>query len=168
MGLDNQRGACSAVVSFVFSFATRDQQLRMAGGIEVLGLTLAILPLIVNQLDGYVRGIEKVRLLRRYKRELAAYSRGLATQRTLLINTLEQALDGIVTDGDELSSLICNPLEGQQRWNDPILQDQLRRRLDRNYNVFVDNVTGLSELLERLSKKLGININDASVSNSLS
>jgi hypothetical protein len=128
----------------------------MVTGIEAVGLTLAVIPLLVNQLDGYVRGIEKVKLLRRYRRELAAYSRGLATQRAVLINTLIQTLGGVVNDEHEVSDLIDNP-QGPG-WKDPVLQTKLRMRLDRNYDLFLDNMSGLNELILRLSKKLGLNI----------
>jgi hypothetical protein len=128
----------------------------MVIGIEAVGLTLAVIPLLVNQLDNYVRGIEKVKLLRRYRRELATYSRGLSTQRSVLINTLIQTLGDIVNDEHELSELIDNP-QGPG-WKDPVLQRKLRLRLDRNYDLFLDNMSGLNELILRLSKKLGINI----------
>lgn len=129
---------------------------EMVTGIEAVGLTLTVIPLLVNQLDSYVRGIEKVKLLRRYRRELAAYSRGLATQRAVLINTLIQTLGGIVNDEQELSELIDNPRG--PGWKDPALQRKLRLRLDRNYDLFLDNMSDLNDLLLRLSKKLGINI----------
>lgn len=79
-----------------------------------------------------------------------------------MLSTFKQALDGAVTDEEELSSLVCDPSDAQGRWNDPTLQE-LRRRLDRNYDIFVDNVAGLSELLDRLAKKLGIDMNNPNV-----
>ncbi|KAJ5766213.1 uncharacterized protein N7511_003829 [Penicillium nucicola] len=129
---------------------------EMVTGIEAVGLALAVIPLLVNQLDGYVRGIEKVKLLRRYRRELATYSRGLSTQRAVLINTLIQTLGGIVNDEHELSGLIDNP-QGPG-WKDPVLQRKLRLRLDRNYDLFLDNMSGLNEQILKLAKKLGINV----------
>lgn len=134
----------------------------MVTGIEAAGLALAVLPLFVNQIDGYVRGIEKIKGLRRYRREFQAYSVGLRTQHAILLNTLEQALEGVVDDEDQVSELICNP-QGEG-WRDPGFQKRLRRRLDRNYEVFMGNMAGLSELLEQLSHKMDINGSDIQVS----
>lgn len=126
----------------------------MASGIEIAGLALALLPLFVNQIDVYVRGIEKIKLLRRYKREFKGYSVGLRTQSIFLLNTLEKALEGVVHDEDRVSQLICNP--ESDGWMDADLQQRMRQKLGRNYEVFVDNMTGLSELLHQLKRKLGI------------
>ncbi|KAJ5776373.1 uncharacterized protein N7511_001384 [Penicillium nucicola] len=133
----------------------------MATGIEVAGLALAILPLFVNQIDAYVRGIEKIRGLRHYRREFKGYSVGLRTQHAILLNTLEQALEGVVEDEDQVSELISDP-QGDG-WKDPDLQKRLRRKLDRNYGVFMDNMAGLSELLEKLSHKLDVDATDIKI-----
>lgn len=150
---------------FLFTSQTNrevDISSDMVTGLEAIGLTLGILPLLVNQLDGYVRGIEKIKVLRRCRIELAGYSRELTTQRTLLLNTLEQALDGVIDDEDELSELICNPRgEG---WKNPVMQERLHQKLDRNYDVFINNMDGLFELLDRLSKRLEISVTDTRVS----
>lgn len=134
----------------------------MVTGIEAAGLALAILPLFVNQIDAYVRGIEKIRVLRSYRREFQGYSVGLSTQHTILLNTLEQALEGVVNDEDTISKLIRDP-RGDE-WKDPDLRKRLQSKLGRNYDVFISNMTGLSELLEQLSHKLGITATDIKVS----
>jgi hypothetical protein len=130
----------------------------MVTGIEAAGLALAVLPLFVNQIDAYVRGIEKIKGLRRYRRELKGYSVGLSTQHAILLNTLEQALEGVVDEEDQVSRLIRDP-QGDG-WKEPDLQKRLRWKLDRNYEVFLGNMTGLSELLELLSHKLEIDATD--------
>jgi hypothetical protein len=134
----------------------------MVTGIEAAGLALAVLPLFVNQIDAYVRGIEKIKGLRRYRRELKGYSVGLSTQHAILLNTLEQALEGVVDEEDQVSRLIRDP-QGDG-WKEPDLQKRLRWKLDRNYEVFLGNMTGLSELLELLSHKLEIDATDIKVS----
>lgn len=55
----------------------------MASGIEVAGLALAVLPRLVNQLDDYVLGIEKIWRLKRYRREFAHYFTLFGTQHTI-------------------------------------------------------------------------------------
>lgn len=81
----------------------------MATGVEIAGLVLAVLPLLVKQLDNYARGLERTRTLRRYSRELYKYAVGLSTQHKLLLNTLEQTLEEVVDNHDERSELIYNP-----------------------------------------------------------
>ncbi|CAG7945592.1 unnamed protein product [Penicillium nalgiovense] len=134
----------------------------MVTGVEAAGLALAILPLLINQIDAYALGIEKIRLLRRYRRDFKGYSMGLKTQRTILLNTLEQALEGVVDDEDEIRQLINNP-QGEV-WANAALQRRLRRKLNRNYDVFLQNMTSLSDLLEYLSQKLHIGEDWANVS----
>ncbi|CAI7600542.1 unnamed protein product [Penicillium glandicola] len=127
----------------------------MVTGIEAAGLALAILPILINQVDAYALGIEKIKLLRRYRRDFKDYSVGLKTPRTILLNTLEQALEGVVDDEYEICQLINSP-QGKE-WACPALQSRLRRKLDRNYDVFLQNMTSLSDLLEYLSRKLQCN-----------
>jgi hypothetical protein len=57
-------------------------------GVEIAGLVLAILPLVVNQLDNYARGLETFRALRRYKLELEICSSTLSAQCAIFLNTL--------------------------------------------------------------------------------
>ncbi|KAL2829913.1 hypothetical protein BJY01DRAFT_254819 [Aspergillus pseudoustus] len=78
-------------------------------GVEVAGIVLAILPLVVNQLDNYARGLETLRGLRSYKRELERYSTRLSVQYTIFLNTLQNLLEDVVDDHDERSNLISDP-----------------------------------------------------------
>jgi hypothetical protein len=41
----------------------------MVAGIEAAGLTLAFLPRFVNQIDASILGMEKIKGLRRYRRD---------------------------------------------------------------------------------------------------
>ncbi|OQD62185.1 hypothetical protein PENPOL_c013G08919 [Penicillium polonicum] len=126
----------------------------MASGIEVAGLALALIPLLVNQIDGYARGIEKIRLLKNYHRELLTYHTGLNTQYAILQCTLEDVLENFGDDEETVAMLIENPQDAG--WKDPSLQKALLRKLGRNYRPFLGNMNSLSELLERLSRKLGL------------
>ncbi|KAJ0415838.1 hypothetical protein BJY00DRAFT_292767 [Aspergillus carlsbadensis] len=126
----------------------------MATGIEAASLALAVLPLLVNQLEAYVRGIEKIKVLRHYRSEFALYSVKLGAQRVMLLDTLEEALKGVVNDNAKVSELLSDPQS--QSWHDKCLQDRLRNKLGRSYDPFVGIMTELSELLDRLSERMGI------------
>ncbi|KAL1850625.1 hypothetical protein Plec18170_006910 [Paecilomyces lecythidis] len=126
----------------------------MVTGVETAGLILAILPLLVNQIDGYARGLEKIRSLRRYRRELMRYSTGLSAQHVILLNTLELSLEGVVDNHDERWELINNPRGAG--WASTQFQEKLRGKLGRNYDVFVSITKQLSDMLEELSEKLDL------------
>lgn len=130
----------------------------MATGVEVAGLVLAVLPLLVNQLDNYARGLERTRTLRRYSRELYKYAVGLSTQHKLLLNTLEQTLEEVVDNHDERSELIYNP-KGPG-WRHPDFREKLRKKLGRDYFAFTGTMEVLWETLEDLSDRLGLGTND--------
>ncbi|GFG14133.1 hypothetical protein IFM61392_08293 [Aspergillus lentulus] len=121
-------------------------------GAEVAGLALAVLPLVVNQLDNYVRGLESIKGLRRYRRELEGYSSTLSAQYAIFLNTLEIFLQDVVDDHDDRSELISKP--GGPGWKDAQFQRRMSERLGRDYNVFTGTLTGLCGLLEGLSNKL--------------
>ncbi|KAL2814446.1 hypothetical protein BJX63DRAFT_199153 [Aspergillus granulosus] len=121
-------------------------------GVEVAGLVLAILPLVVNQLDNYARGLETLRTLRRYRWELEGYSSTLSAQYAIFLNTIEIFLQEIVDDHDERSELISNP-EGPA-WKRAHFQRALIDKLGRDHHAFISTISGLCALLKQLSDKL--------------
>jgi hypothetical protein len=126
-------------------------------GFEVTGVVLAILPLIVNQLDNYVQGLETLKSFRtrKYRRDLQRYLDRIKTQRALLLNTLERTLADAIDDENEIIQLINDPTGSS--WKDAYIQRSLRMRLGRDYDVFIANMTELSSLLNTLCQKLNIN-----------
>ncbi|EEA19562.1 hypothetical protein TMatcc_009697 [Talaromyces marneffei ATCC 18224] len=121
-------------------------------GMEFVGLVLAILPLVANQLDNYSRGIETVKGLRQYRWELENYSSNLSAQYAIFLNTLQIFLQDVVDDHDQRSELIKNPTGNA--WKDTQLQAALTDKLGRDYHAFFGTMAGLCSLLEELSNKL--------------
>lgn len=121
-------------------------------------MALAILPLVVNQLDNYARGLEKIKALRRYKWKLEDFSSGLSAQYAVMVNTLEHSLEGVIDDHDQRSELIKNPRG--PGWKDSTFQSRLTQKLDRDYVPFIGTVRALCRLLEELSHKLGLETGD--------
>ncbi|KAJ5589279.1 hypothetical protein N7537_011957 [Penicillium hordei] len=130
----------------------------MVTGIEATGVALAILPLVVNQLDNYARGLEKMKAFRRYKWQLEDFSSGLSAQYAIMVNTLEHSLEGVVDDHDQKSDLIKNPTG--VGWEDPEFQNRLIQKLDRDYVPFTGTVRALCRLLEDISHRLGLETGD--------
>ncbi|OQV00036.1 hypothetical protein CLAIMM_05590 [Cladophialophora immunda] len=133
----------------------------MVTGIETTGIVLAILPLVVNQLDAYVQGIETLKgfKTKRYRRLLEDYATRLGTQRAIFLDTLEHSLEGLVDDQDDIKELIDNPRG--QLWKDTAFQKKFAKKLDRNYHPFTRTMTELSTTLENLAQRLGLGSGDS-------
>lgn len=131
---------------------------------EAAGVALAILPLIINQLDNYVQGLETIKSFgaKRYRRELESYSSSLGTQQAIFVNTLERALDGVVEYEDGLDELRNNPLG--DLWKRKSLQASLHEKLGRDFYPFNQMMVEIATLLEELSRRLGLDKNIALVS----
>lgn len=128
----------------------------MVTGVETVGVALALLPLIVNQLDNYARGIEQIKVLGRYKRALEDLALGLGTQHRIFLNNLEQVLDGVVDEDGRVRDLISDPVgEG---WKEPSLQQGLMDKLGQDHAFFFNNVQGVHGTLQRLAVKLDVDI----------
>ncbi|KAL2848860.1 hypothetical protein BJY01DRAFT_153054 [Aspergillus pseudoustus] len=130
----------------------------MVTGIEAISMALAVLPLLVNQLDNYAKGLERTRDWRRVRRTFSKYSLDIGTQHTVFLNNLEDLLDGIVDDEDKFRELIKNP-QGAL-WRDSRLQDKLRARLGRSHDVFMGNMVSLHDCLIKLAKRLGVDLSN--------
>jgi hypothetical protein len=128
----------------------------MVTGVEAAGIILAILPLVVNQLDAYVQGLQTIKTFRtkRYRRELESYLTRLGTQQAIFLNTLEHLLEDVADSDDEVRDLIGNP--AGTSWQDPVFQERLRKRLGRDHDIYIKTMTMLSGILQNLSDKLGL------------
>ncbi|CAI7613135.1 uncharacterized protein N7487_003825 [Penicillium crustosum] len=126
---------------------------------EAAGVALAILPLVISQLDNYVQGLETIKSFgaKRYRRELESYSSSLGTQQAIFVNTLERALDGVVEYEDGLDELRNNPLG--DLWKRQSLQTSLHEKLGRDFYPFNRMMIEVATLLEELSRKLGLDKN---------
>ncbi|KAL4913332.1 hypothetical protein BDW62DRAFT_205659 [Aspergillus aurantiobrunneus] len=128
----------------------------MASGLEIAGLALATLPLIINQLDNYARGIERIRVVRRYRRTVSGYALRLETQYIIFSNNIKLVLGDIINDEERVSQLIQNP--HIRLWKDASLQRELEQKLGRNYRVFVGNMLRVHETLRDLGQRLGVDV----------
>jgi hypothetical protein len=145
--------------SLICQVGILDSTVAMLTGVETAGIVLAILPLVVNQLDAYVQGLETIKTFRtkRYRRELESYLTRLGTQHAIFLNTLEQLLEDVADSDDEVRDLIGNPTG--PLWQDTAFQAKLRKRLGRDHDIYIKTTTILSRLLQNLSDKLGLESN---------
>ncbi|KAJ5797592.1 uncharacterized protein N7503_006888 [Penicillium pulvis] len=126
---------------------------------EGVGLALAILPLLLNQLDNYVQGLQTLKSFRAkdHRRELDGYLSELEIQKAILVNTLEWSLDGAVEYEDGIEGPVNDHLVNL--WTNPDVQKSLQVKLGRDYAAFTMTVMRLSEILDDLNRKLGWNKN---------
>lgn len=127
----------------------------MATGIEVLGLTLAVFPVVVEGLKGLKEVIDTVKSFKSYRYELANYLRIIKTARVYFLDTIEDLLDGIVETQDELDQLRKDP--GGTAWDKPHYEERLRKRLDHDYDIYLENMHIMEKALQTMRDKLGLN-----------
>ncbi|KAF9895258.1 hypothetical protein FE257_000160 [Aspergillus nanangensis] len=153
------RVAPSSFHSFHASRLDLNEGEAMAG-IEIAGVVLAVLPLIINQVDNYAQGLETLRLFRkqRYRREVNDYLIRLTTQQTLLTHTIKDLLGDAVQYENDLTRLMMDP-EGPL-WQSEALEKEVKDRLKDDYDIFIANMFNLLELLRSLRQKLGLSSSD--------
>ena len=124
-------------------------------GIEVIGIALAVFPILVNGLNHVVLGIQTIKRWKRYKLKLQEYADILESANVYLVDTLYELLGDIVRSDEELELLIDEP--GGVLWNKPQYEARLRERLDRSYKPYLKTVSTLVRALQTMCEKLGVN-----------
>ena len=132
----------------------------MVTGIEAISLTLAIIPLMLNQLDNYAQGLQTLKLFRtrRYREHLESCAAMLGGQHAILFNTMGLVLgdSSTVEFRDLISSSDGRP------WRNPRLDDILRTRIGNTYDAFAAMMGQASKLLEELSSRLRLEASNPS------
>ncbi|KAI2867768.1 hypothetical protein CBS147343_866 [Aspergillus niger] len=128
----------------------------MATGIEAASLVLALLPLLVNQIDNYIQGFQRMTCFKpkNYWREMESYRSILETERAILLNTLLIAVDGVTHY--EYGDWTRDP--GSAFWTSQDVWQKLRQKLGSSYEPFTSTINVLSGLLKRLSQELGLSV----------
>ena len=121
----------------------------MMSGIEVVGLTVASFSIVVNAIHKLPEGLETIRILRGYRRELAGYGLRLETQRTIYHNTLYNLLYRIVPTKALRQLFDADPA---RVWEQPEYEAGLRARLGHSCGVYLSIVERLREDLEEMKK----------------
>ena len=122
-------------------------------GVEVAGLALAVFPVLVDGMRRFTEGLETVKTWRWYRKEVSNYVRTMETARKYLIDTLTELFNGIVPSQDELMALVEDPAAV------PWYEEQLKKRLDHNYDTYLATMTSMLDNLEIIRGKLGLDKN---------
>ena len=123
-------------------------------GIEAIGITLAVFPILVDGLDRVASGIETIKRWKRYKIKLQEYADILKSASVYFFDTLDELLGDIVSSDEELELLLETP--GGILWKKPEYEGRLRKRLDRSYSSYLKTISTLVRALRTMGGKLGI------------
>ena len=127
----------------------------MASGIEVVGLVLAVLPLIISALEHY-EGVSTIDKFLRYKREIRSIIEALATENAMFKNSCEQLLSDFLGPV-ELAEMLQNPRG--EIWSQPKIVTELRARLDRSYDIYLIHVNNMDSAIKTLITRLDLDEN---------
>nr|POF20019.1 hypothetical protein CFP56_52268 [Quercus suber] len=120
-------------------------------GIEVAGLVLGAIPLVISGLEHYGEGARTIKSMWNYPQEFASLSRRMRVEQDIFRNAIELLLSDCVEDA-VLADLLDNP--GGDIWSDPKVDEALREKMRRSYEVYLETVRGMQTTLERFSARL--------------
>ncbi|RWA11650.1 hypothetical protein EKO27_g3446 [Xylaria grammica] len=122
-------------------------------GFEVVGVVLGSIPLLISALEHYERGIKTIQIVRRRAKVMHSLAIALSTEQTILRNTCETLLGGIIDPGD-MGPLLADPFG--PLWKDPYTEAIVERRLDHTLKDFKALVHSMKEAVEEIRSKLGL------------
>ncbi|KAF1992333.1 hypothetical protein K402DRAFT_416007 [Aulographum hederae CBS 113979] len=122
-------------------------------GVEIAGLALGAFPLLISAIEHYKDGAEPLADWWQFKRVYTKTLQELKLYNLLLERTLEQLILPLVADDDKIKDLLASP--GGDLWSDKVLDKQLRERLSKAYELYIDFMKDLVEALEKLKHELG-------------
>ena len=116
-------------------------------GLEIIGVILALVPIVSGGIDGYKRlrdGPESRQLERSFK-----------TQHVIFLNTIEELICPLVSDS-QLQTLLKDP--NGRLWKDKQLSASLERHLDGAYPIFGEIMEDIKVVMSELQKTLSAEV----------
>jgi hypothetical protein len=129
---------------------------KMATGFEIVGVIMAVIPLVISALEHYEEGVSTIEKFFRYKREIRSIIESLSTENVMFKNSCEQLLSDFLSPF-ELADMLHDPRG--ETWKQPHIAAQLRTRLDRSYDVYMIHVGNMDSAIKKLVKKLDLDEN---------
>ena len=110
----------------------------MITGVETAGLVLAVFPLVVKALQSWQKGSKSIRSWRKTEQVVKQYLMRVQNQYVAFENTIELLLEDIVQSPEHLKDMLQEPCGSL--WHEGSYEEQVRLRLDRSYDPFVETV----------------------------
>ncbi|KAI1112309.1 hypothetical protein F5Y14DRAFT_463593 [Nemania sp. NC0429] len=124
-------------------------------GFEIIGVVLGSIPLLISALEHYERGIKTIQIIRRHARVMQSLALKLGTEQTILRNTCETLLGGII-DPRDMKPMLEEPFG--QLWQNPDTKALVEQRLDHTLKDFEALVHSMRETVEEIRSKLGLGL----------
>jgi hypothetical protein len=123
-------------------------------GIEIAGLVLGAIPVLISALDAYREGAESARDWWRIERSYNKCRNDLNFHGVVFEGNVERFLLPMVVGDDELRVLMDDP--AGSRWEDPELEHRLKERLPKSYNLFLNTIEEILQLIDSLKAELRV------------
>ncbi|KAH8805201.1 hypothetical protein F5884DRAFT_442401 [Xylogone sp. PMI_703] len=124
-------------------------------GVEVAGFVLAAFPLGITALEHYRETAEVLGDFWKIRREYKTWTHQLNICRLCFEQNLEEFLLPLIADEEELQRLIAEP-DGSE-WKNPELEKRLRQRLPKSYDLYLESINRIKDVMNGLKYELGIN-----------
>ena len=123
-------------------------------GIEVAGLVLGAFPLALSALGKYRETAETLAIFWKIRREYKAWTQNLNICKLVFEQNIEEFLLPLIVDDEELDELIKQP--GGEKWRDPELEGRLRQRLPKSYDLYLEIIDRIHDVMKDITRELGI------------
>jgi hypothetical protein len=123
-------------------------------GVEVTGLLLGAFPLFISALERYRDTAETLGVFWKIRKEYKTWTHSLNICQLAFEQNLQELLLPLIVDEDELQKLIAEP-DGPE-WKNPELEQRLRQRLPKSYELYLESIDGIKDVMDQLKRELGI------------
>jgi hypothetical protein len=123
-------------------------------GVEVAGLLLGAFPLIISGLEHYRETAETLGVFWTIRREYKIWMHSLNFCKLAFEQNLEEFLLPLIAEEDELRRLMEEP--GGPEWQKPELDERLRQRLPRSYDLYLESIERITDVMNELKHELGM------------
>ena len=125
-------------------------------GIEAVGLLLGAYPLLMSALEHFRQGAELLEDWWRIKKEYKQCKNEIKVHELAFESNMERFLLPLIVDDDDVDALIAEP--GGPAWKDPSLEETLKQRLPKSYDLFLDTISDIKSTMDGLKEELGVEL----------
>ncbi|KAK8136421.1 hypothetical protein PG984_004361 [Apiospora sp. TS-2023a] len=124
-------------------------------GIELVGLSLAVFPLVISMLEHYETGYQGLRDWVRFRREFTQLVNDLNREQIIFRQHVEGVLRSFTESEFELNRMMSNV--DDDLWKNPVLAQRLQQRLSGmgEYQNYQASIRSIHESLTTMAQKLG-------------
>ncbi|KAK3202434.1 hypothetical protein GRF29_161g1155351 [Pseudopithomyces chartarum] len=115
-------------------------------GLEIVGVTFGLLPLIISAVENYPEVTDSFNFARKYRIELKTIKQTLDAEWAIFSSMLEYVLDGLISPDVIKNSLIRSSTE---MWKEMSENYQFKERLGSSYTPFMDTVRDMYTSIQR-------------------